>query len=67
MNKMCQYEYSRSNLFILSKRDEDLIVIQNAHFDFKQVLLHHYMLNGHLQSLLLPNKATMNTFANNLS
>ena len=28
MNKICQYERSRSNLFILSKRHDNLIVIQ---------------------------------------
>ena len=41
MNKICQYELSRSNLLILSKRDDDLIVIQNVQFEFRQVLRHY--------------------------
>ena len=66
MNKICQYKYTRSNLFILSNRVDDLIVIQDVQFEFRQVLRHHYRLYGHLRSLLLPNEVTMNTFASNL-
>ena len=31
MNKICQFEKPLSNLLILSKRDVDLVVIQNVH------------------------------------
>ena len=36
------------NLFILSKRNDD-VVMQNAQFDFRQVLCHYWLLWGHLQ------------------
>ena len=34
-------------------QDDDLIVIQNVQLEFGQVLLHYYILNGHLRLLLL--------------
>ena len=36
-----QYEKSRSSLSILLKRDDDLIVMQNIAFEFRQVLRHY--------------------------
>ena len=36
-----QYGKSRSSLFILLKRDDDLIVMQNIAFEFRQVLRHY--------------------------
>ena len=59
-------KFGNTNLFILSTQDDDLTVFQNVQFEFWQVLLHYYMLKGHLRSLQLPNKVTMNTFTNNL-
>ena len=41
LNKICQYELSRSNLLILSNLDDDLIVIQNVQLEFRQVLRHY--------------------------
>ena len=38
----------------------------NSHSKVTQDLRHYYMLNGHLRSVLLPNKVKMNTFTNNL-
>ena len=37
MNKICQCKKSRSSLFILSKREDNLIVMQNVQFKFRQV------------------------------
>ena len=37
MNKICQCKKSRLSLFILSKREDDLIVMQNVQFKFRQV------------------------------
>ena len=59
-------KFANTNLFILSTQDDDLTVFQNVQFEFWQVLRHYYMLKGHLRSLQLPNKVTMNTFTNNL-
>ena len=36
MNKICQCKKSRLSLFILSKREDDLIVMQNVQFKFRQ-------------------------------
>ena len=36
-----QYGKSRSSLFILLKRDDDLIVMQNIAFEFRQVLRYY--------------------------
>ena len=36
-----QYGKSRSSLSILLKRDDDLIVMQNIAFEFRQVLRHY--------------------------
>ena len=36
-----QYGKSRSSLFILLKRDDDLIVTQNVTFEVRQVLRHY--------------------------
>ena len=36
-----QYRKSRSSLSILLKRDDDLIVMQNIAFEFRQVLRHY--------------------------
>ena len=38
----------------------------NSHSKVTQDLRHYYMPNGHLRSVLLPNKVQMNTFTNNL-
>ena len=34
--KICQCKKSRSTLFIVSKRNDDLIVMQNVRFEFRQ-------------------------------
>ena len=34
MNKICQCKKSRLSLFILSKREDDLIVMQNVQLSF---------------------------------
>ena len=36
LDKICQCLKSRSTLFILSQRNDDLIVMQNVRFEFRQ-------------------------------
>ena len=43
--KICQCQKSRTTLFILSKRNDDLIVKQNVRFEFRQNQ-RHYCLYG---------------------
>ena len=43
-DKICECEKSRSILFILSKRNDDLIVVQNVRFEFGQNLGHYCLL-----------------------
>ena len=42
--KICQCKNSRSTLFILSKRNDDLIVMLNVRFEFRQNKRHYYLL-----------------------
>ena len=68
-DKICKFVVFFFRFFFYSlkiKRDDDLIVMQNEQFVFRQFLRHYCLQWGHLRLLLHTEKVAMITFTHNL-